>query len=79
MSGNRQSDDFLKEIPLFITANSSWIACVINGIYIYIKDALGNITTSKRHFKPIINWASNNNLKVLKIENSSLSESGFSF
>ena len=45
----------------------------------YLSNFFENSTTSKRHFKPIMKLANTNSLKIVKVENSSLSESGFSF
>lgn len=44
-----------------------------------LQNSVENIVTSKRHFPAIFKWAESKNLKVLKIENASLSEFGFSF
>lgn len=38
-----------------------------------------SFATSKRHFNAIKDWAKENNLRIIKIENASLSETGFSF
>lgn len=38
-----------------------------------------SFATSKRHFNAIKDWAKENNLQIIKIEDASLSETGFSF